>query len=219
MREHTGYPGKIGYKCDFVANYQFDNTTLAGVSRELSLHPVHLTPDSEGNIPPSALIPFCSYQGDASILGQKTPEFGNFTLCDKFQSTILEGQLCYSLDVAKYTKNPTKAGKGNGLFLLLDPTPNQRKPNGESLTAERNDSNTFKVYIHTLSQHTALGPGAYAMHDLKKMAYKESFKQLPESQKRCHLHNREDCQTNKFLKQVKRNWLYSVGPDNGQKLC
>ena len=136
LRGHTGYPTKIGYKCDFFANYQFDNTTLADVSRELSLHPVHLTPDFEGNLPPSALIPFCSYQGDSSILGQKRPELGNFTLCDKFESTIFEGQLCYSLDTAKYTQKPTKSGKRNGLFLLLDPTPNQGKPNAESLTAE-----------------------------------------------------------------------------------
>lgn len=32
--------------------------------RELSLHPVHLIRDLQGNLPPSALVPFCFYQGD-----------------------------------------------------------------------------------------------------------------------------------------------------------
>ena len=32
--------------------------------RALSLHPVHLTRDLQGNLPPSALVPFCFYQGD-----------------------------------------------------------------------------------------------------------------------------------------------------------
>ena len=52
-------------------------TSIAGIQvvpRELSLHPVHLTPDKEGNIPPSALIPFCSYQGESELLGQEMPE-------------------------------------------------------------------------------------------------------------------------------------------------
>ena len=75
------------------------------VSRELSLHPVHLTPDEEGNLPPSALIPFSSYQGEFSVLGRELPELDNITVCDKFQSTILEGQLCYTLNIAKLTVN------------------------------------------------------------------------------------------------------------------
>ena len=69
--------------------------------RELSLHPVHLTPDKEGNLPPSALVPFCSYQRNSSLLGQERPELDNLTICDKFKTTILDGQLCYSLDIAK----------------------------------------------------------------------------------------------------------------------
>merc|ERR1711952_96065 len=71
-------------------------------SNELALHPVHLTPDKEGNLPPSALVPFCSYQGESNHLGRDiVTETDNMTVCDKFQPTILEGQLCYTLDVAK----------------------------------------------------------------------------------------------------------------------
>jgi len=87
------------------------------VSRDLALHPFHLTRDKEGNLPPSALVPFCSYQGESSLLGKELPEMDNLTVCDKFQPTILEGQLCHTLDIATLVDVPSKSGKSNGLRL------------------------------------------------------------------------------------------------------
>ena len=59
------------------------------------------------------------------MLGQKRPELDNLTVCDKFEPTILEGQLCYSINIANLEKRQTEAGKKQGLFLLLDSTPYQ----------------------------------------------------------------------------------------------
>ena len=78
--------------------------------------------DSTAELLPSALVPFCSYQMDDNILGEKTPELSH-TICNKFEPTVLEGQLCYSLDLAETVKKSTKAGKSNGLFIMLDPSP------------------------------------------------------------------------------------------------
>ena len=139
------------------------------------------------------------------MLGQERPELDNLTVCDKFKPTILEGQLCYSLNVAKYTTKPSKMGKRHGLLLLLDPTPYKINSNERNVEAEVNARNSFKVYIHTLAQHAEYGPGAYAMYTLKSMTGTESFEQLPESQKKCQVHNREKCQTNDFLDQIKHN--------------
>ena len=86
-------------------------TDAKKVSRELSLHPIHLTRDKQGNLPPSALIPYCSYQGESTLLGKVIPEVDGFETCDRFEPTILEGQLCFSIDVAKYREEPTKKGK------------------------------------------------------------------------------------------------------------
>ena len=178
-----------------------------GISQELSLHPVHLSPDKDGLLPPSALVPFCSYQGDVDLLGQRRSDMGNLTVCDKFKPIILEGQLCYSIEVADFVKsktNPTQWDNNNdGLLLLLDPKPYPLTPS--DIGAQRKNQDSFKVYIHTLAQHTAYGPGSYGMNALKKMTGTESFLQLPDSQKKCRVHNREKCQTDKFLEQVKRN--------------
>ena len=176
-----------------------------GILQEISVHPVHLTEDNEGNLPPSALVSFCSNQEGASLLGEERQELGNLTLCNKFRPTILEGQLCYSLETAKYAMKPTKAGKRNGLFLLVDPNPYQVNSSERNVEVERNDQDSFKIYIHTLAQHSAFGPGTYGMQSLKSMTGTKSFEELPESQKRCRVHNREGCQADKFLEQVQGN--------------
>ena len=168
----------------------------------MSLHPVHLTSDKEGNLPPSALVPFCFYHG--TLLGKELSEMNNITVCDKFQPTILEGQLCYSLDIAELKEYPTKSGKSNGLLLLLDPKPYEMtEKDGISRGSEIGGQN-FKVFVNTLAQYTSYGPGSYAMNTLKKMTGTKSFKQLPHHQKRCMVHNREDCQTQKYLEQVQK---------------
>ena len=179
-------------------------TDVNRVSRELSLHPVHLTPDKEGNLPPSALVPFCSYQGDSSSLGHGIPELDNLTICDKFKPTILEGQRCYSLDIAKLGEKTTKLGKTNGLFLLLDPNPYQSNDTAKKVEESKLGVKSFKVFIHTLAQYSSFGPGSYGMSTLKRMTGTESFKQLPDHQKKCLVHNREKCQTQKYLDQVQR---------------
>ena len=183
-------------------------STIAGeenISREVSTHPVHLKPDIYGNLPPSALVPFCSYQGNSSLLGEARFEFQNMTLCGQFQPTLLEGQLCYSLNAAEYKGEQTTTAKNSGLLLLLDPNPYEIRSTDGSFRAARNDQESFKVHIHTLARHIAFGPGGYAMQVLKRMTGKPSFYQLPDSQKECQVQSREKCQTEMFLCQVERN--------------
>ena len=136
------------------------------------------------------------------MLGQKRPELGNLTVCDKFKPTILEGQLCYTLDIALLVEKPTKSGKTNGLFLLLDPNPYQTNNTEKNVRESRSQEQYFKVFIHTLAQYTAYGSGSYRMSTLKKMTGTKSFEQLPTKQKNCLVHNREECQTDKNLDQI-----------------
>ena len=127
------------------------------------------------------------------------------TVCNKFQPTILEGQLCYTLNIAKLRENPgilTKSGKQNGLFLLLDPKPYHLNRVDESIESSEVYDQNFKVFIHTLAQYKTFGPGSAAMSTLKKMTGTKSFKQLPGFQRKCLVHNREECQTQKYLDQV-----------------
>ena len=157
--------------------------------------------DSTGELLPSALLPFCSYQMDDSILGEKRPELSQ-TICNKFEPTVLEGQLCYSLDLAKTVKKSTKAGKSNGLLIMIDPSPYSQNGSNK-LDVEEESKRQIKVFFQTLAQDTAYGPGTYTLSALKRMTGTESFEQLPDKQKRCSVHDRERCQTKKFLDQGK----------------
>ena len=156
------------------------------------------------------------------MLGQKRGEPQNITFCDKFEPTILEGQLCYSLDAKKLDEmKATKTGKQSGLLLLLDSNPYSIQVTDGSAKNARNDQELFKVYIHTLAGHTAFGPGAYAMHALKRMTGKPSFYDMPESQKECRVHSREKCQTEMYLNRVNSNcscvpWALISGNDKNK---
>ena len=115
----------------------------------------------------------------------------NLTVCDKFQPTILDDQLCYTLKKETLKESSTKSGKYNGLLLLLDPNPySLNKKDKDAGGTEMSDQN-FKVVIHTLAQYTTFGLGSYGMSTLKKMTGTTSFKHLSDHQKGCSLHNRE----------------------------
>ena len=141
---------------------------------------------------------------NSSLLGEKRPELGNLTICNEFEPIILEGQRCHSLNIATMKKKTaTKEGKTNGLFLLLDPNPYSLTVSDETNIEDRtNKGERFKVYIHTLAQYRADGPGTYAMSALKNMKGTKDFNQLPDKQKKCMVHNREECETKRFLQQV-----------------
>ena len=128
----------------------------------------------------------------------------NLTVCDKFQPTILEGQLCYKLDSALLKGFSTKSGQSNGLLLLLDPDPYRLNYKDKSAEGSKVGDQNFKVFVSTLAQYTTFGRGSYAMNMLKKMTGTSNFKQLPDHLKKCLVHNREECQTQKYLDKVKK---------------
>ena len=126
------------------------------------------------------------------------------TTCDKFEPRVLEGQLCYSLDLTQLGRKPTRPGKKYGLFLLLDPKPYQLNDRQKSSKDKRKENYSFKVAVHSLAQYSTFGAGSYGMSALKKMTGTESFEQLPDHQKKCRVHNKEECQTQKYLDQVEK---------------
>ena len=86
--------------------------------------------------------------------------------------------------------------------MFLDPQPNPVNSIEQNVGVSRKGYQSFKVFIQTLSQFSILGPGSYGMSTLKRMTGTESFKQLPVHQKKCLVHNREECQTQKYMDQV-----------------
>ena len=118
-------------------------------------------------------------------------------MCDKFEPAILEGQLCYTFDIAKMDKNKTRTGRAGGLFLLIDPNPNQLGIGQAKLGHQ-----AAKIHINTIGQFTAFQDGAYALRTLKRMSATESFAKLSDETKGCQIHKIVECQNKKYLEKV-----------------
>ena len=52
--------------------------------------------------PPSAFIPFCDFGGNMSSIGIKIDQF-NVPVCNSFQAKILNDQLCYEVDLNRFS--------------------------------------------------------------------------------------------------------------------
>ena len=121
----------------------------------------------------------------------------NLTFCKQFQPTVLEGQLCHTLKMGSAEGTSHIEGKRGGLLLALDPS---NVP--DSLVGYDEEEPPFKIYVHTLSYFTDHRAGTYTMKYLKYMKGTESFKAMPEKQKRCQVEDFEQCRTRVFLRGV-----------------
>ena len=63
---------------------------------KVSNHPVHIVNGNE-EWNPSALIPFCEFGGNMSVMGVKIDKF-DVPVCNSFKAKIFKDQLCYSVD-------------------------------------------------------------------------------------------------------------------------
>ena len=73
--------------------------------------------DKHGNLSPTALIPFCEFGGDMSIMGVKIDQFDD-PVCNSFRPKIVMDQLCYQVDPNEY-KNKIRNLEGDNISLSL----------------------------------------------------------------------------------------------------
>ena len=180
----------------------------------VSHHPPHILDSSIGSLTPAALIPFCAYQTNMTLLGQTRQDLP-FAFCSKFRPTVLEGQMCYSLELHSLKKPVSKAGLKHGLLLILDhgqvkethfeeAEDLDQKTVSLNLEAVSAESSSAQIYINSLHSFTDYRAGGYAMSSLKQMTGTDSFLNLPAGDKKCQLETFEECQTQKYLQEVEQ---------------
>ena len=54
-----------------------------------------------------------------TLLGRTSPAL-NSVVCSKFQPTVLEGQLCYTLNLSSLRTEKSRAGQRDGLMIVID---------------------------------------------------------------------------------------------------
>ena len=100
-------------------NIKNDSINLNSNQMDIVNHPVHII-DNRENFYPSAFIPFCSVFGSMEIAGVKIENF-SLPVCRSFKKTLLDGQLCYQIDVNSFIEQDTMTTlQKAGLSILVD---------------------------------------------------------------------------------------------------
>ena len=134
----------------------------------------------------------------------------SFPVCTLFKPTLLEGQLCYKLDLQKESGQ----GKKNELLLLLDYNKELSiQPNVGSSDIDRSanmyldtiDTEQYeaKIHINTLSKAINFGGGSYKMTVVKRMTSKQDFLKMPFKDRNCEVEEYEDCKTRNLIDKCK----------------
>ena len=92
------------------------STFIPDLESSIINHPVHiLTKDNK--LSPSAFIPFCDFGGNMSAMGIKIDQF-DVPVCNSFQAKILNDQLCYEVDLNKFSVNIERELKTGFTFVM-----------------------------------------------------------------------------------------------------
>ena len=136
----------------------------------------------------------------------------NISVCDKFKPTILNGEVCFSLQAEPMIK--AEGGLKGGIVLFLDYNTERstevRNIEQEDTAAfsytESDDMTSAQIYIPTLSPYTGYGSGSYIMTSLKQMTGTPAFLNLPpmSQNKQCDTVKYEECMLDLLLKTGKR---------------
>ena len=132
-----------------------NNSTMHRVSN----HPVHIL-DENGNLSPSAFIPFCSFGGNMSAMGVKIDQF-DVPVCNSFRAKILNDQLCYEVDPNLFIdKANVKENLKLGLDLVLDYNKDRQtrldlisQENSEAMSIvqrEQDKNGQAEIYLNSL---------------------------------------------------------------------
>ena len=85
-----------------MSKIQFIHISFTGSKKlqKITNHPVHFI-EEDGNLSPTALIPFCEFSGNMSVMGVKMEQF-DVPVCNSFRPEIIKDQLCYTVDPNEY---------------------------------------------------------------------------------------------------------------------
>ena len=85
---------------------------------------------------PSALIPFCEFGGNMSIVGVKIDQF-DVPVCNSFQARVLNDQLCYEVDPNRFKESFGNMKKEFRFFIDVN-TDRQTESKDEEFTIHLN---------------------------------------------------------------------------------
>ena len=105
--------------------------------------------DSNGEKNPSAFIPFCNIGNNTFFSNSTYSETLGLPVCDMFVPTLLDGRLCYKVDMDRFEEDITyQKGKGYGLNFLMD----YNEDRMANVDVDEEDYMKAMIYIETLGK-------------------------------------------------------------------
>ena len=127
-------------------NLEFEKVTEL---LKLSNHPVHIQ-DEDGMLSPTALIPFCSFADNFSVMGVKIDKF-EVPVCKSFAAKIVRGQICYTVDPNKFKTNINP--KNDLLYLSLFIDYNEDREVLITNDSELSDIREAYITVESIGKH------------------------------------------------------------------
>ena len=119
-------------------------------AQKLSNHPIHVM-DQFGNLSPTALLPFCKFGGNMSVMGVKIDNFDD-PVCNSFRPKIVMDQLCYQVDPNEY-KHQIDLQGDLSLSLFINHNEDKEMALENTETMAEDDSHEEDIIIGTIGNH------------------------------------------------------------------
>ena len=145
--------------------------------QKLSNHPVHILDDEE-NLSPTALIPFCEFGGNMSVMGIKIDQF-DVPVCNSFKPKYVFNQLCYEVDPNEYvSKVFDERVTELGLTLIIDYNEDRQLifndiENQQFISDSKTSLNTFTNVELAKEDFVYLGTTGKSARDMKSTALRK----------------------------------------------
>ena len=147
-----------------------------------------------------------------NITGEYIPGL-DIPVCNKFKPFLLDGQLCYAIDMkAILDEKVTRPGRGFGLTLAIDQMVANTEQGFENFEASLQGGRLYtkidiqefssSIHLNNLVRYTDSRSGLYKMSVLKKMTGSKGFLSLADTTKGCQITEQLECERKKYLEEV-----------------
>ena len=105
--------------CNLRICFSGKEVVASPVLQKVSNHPVHFIA-KEPTLSPSAFIPFCGFGGNMTVVGEYIEQI-EVPVCNSFKAKILLDQLCYEIDLNRFSRKDNKEEELKlGFTFLMD---------------------------------------------------------------------------------------------------
>ena len=170
-------------------------------------HPVHIQ-EKVGQISPTALIPFCEFAGNMSVMGVKIDQF-DVPVCNSFRPKIMMDQLCYTVDPNEYKHKIDLNGEISLLLFI--------HYNEDRQMEDIDSTEEYTVIVDTIGKMRSKKSNIYcliteplelsldmeiSLNVIKEIRVTESFLTLNKDAKGCQEESFNECTTTKYKENI-----------------